>query len=318
MADTSALAPLQLQQFTHEDLQTPEGVNNLSQYLSILTQRVNAIGPSTGSAAEFPHGIDLHGAHATNVGGIGKEHTAITFARAQELYSAKALSKQLEAGQPHALKSVRRINDPNQKENYSAFLEGTLNTSPTTNTATITGSGSTVTVSAGYHLLVSGNVQSFSARTDTVSLPSSFAIVSLTRTSGVVTCVTSSASGYTAGSVVNVDSASDSSFDGSFVLVSASGTTLTWKQVAPDSTAIGGTASQSGIYYYRLNRNAKTLSLFGPYSTDSQENRLEVNKDGGVLIAVAVFTGGGFDPTQSSAGSTPPAATDGIRILNRM
>src|ERR1700733_3968514 len=117
MADTSALAPLQLTQFTHEELQTPEGVNNLNQFLSILTQRVNAIGPSTGSSAEFPNGIDLSGAHARNVGGMGPDHTAISFARAQELYSAKAIAPQLEAGQPNSLRSVRRINDNAQREN---------------------------------------------------------------------------------------------------------------------------------------------------------------------------------------------------------
>jgi hypothetical protein len=318
MADTSALAPLQLTQFTLEELHTPEGVANLNQWISLHTQRLNALGPSTGSSAEFPNGIDLSGAHAVNVGGVGPQHTAITLATAEARYSAKALAPQLEAGQPNSLKSVRRINDPNQRESFSNFLEGTLNTAPTTNTATITGSGSTCTVSAGFHLLVSGNVQSFGARTDTVSLPSSFTIATLTRTSSTVTCVTTLATGYTVGSVVNIGGVSDSSFNGSFVLVTAVGTTLTWRQVAPDSTATGGTVSESGVYYYRLATNAKVLSLYGPYSTDSQQNRLSVNKDGGVGIAVAVFNGSGFDPTQSAAGATPPAANSQIRIINRL
>jgi predicted phage tail protein len=313
----TASTPLQQVQFSLDDFKSEEGINRLNQHLTNVVRTLNANIGTAGPVA-MPSGIDAQGSKITNVGGVGPEHEAVSRSFAEANYSASAIKPKLEGGGSHALQTVRRVNDQQQKENYSTFLEGALNTAPTTNTATITGSGSTVTVSAGYHLLVSGNIQSFSARTDTVSLPSSVAIVSLSRSGSIVTAITSSASGYTPGSVVNITGASDSTFDGSYVLATAVGTTLTWRQVAANSTAIGGTVSEAGVYYYRLARNQTTLSLLGPYGADSQQNRLQANIDGGVLIAVAVFTGGGFDATQSAAGTTPPPATGGAHVLTRL
>jgi hypothetical protein len=317
MATNSAFAPLALYQPTVEDFKTEDGVKAFAQHYSLLTQRLNAVQGNVGKV-QFPAGVDMAGQAIENVNGVGVEHSAISHAQAEAKYSAAALSPQLEAGQKNSLRSVRRLNDNAQRENYSQFLEGSLNVSPTTNTATISGGGGTVTVSSGFHLLVSGNVQPFASRTDTLTLPSSVAITSLLRSSSIVTATTTSATGYLPGSVVNVSGVADSSFNGSFVLISAVGTTLTWRQVSPNATTTGGTVSESGVYYYRLPTGARTLALYGPYSSDSQQNRLQTNADGGVLIAVAVFTGGGLDLTQSAAGATPPPANNGAHVLTRL
>jgi hypothetical protein len=60
------------------------------------------------------------------------------------------------------------------------------------------------------------------------------------------------------------------------------------------------------------------LTVAGPFSSDTQQNRIEVNSDGTVLIAVAVLNAGGLDLTQSAAGATPPAITGNARILTRL
>lgn len=312
-----ASTPVQLTQFSLQDFQTESGVANLNTFFTQLTKTVNASIGAAGTVVQ-PSGIDVQGATISNVGGIGPQHEVVSKAYAERNYSAAAIGPQLEGNGKYALRTVRRVNDSNQKEKYSTFLEGTLNTAPTTNTSTISGSGDTVTVSAGQHLLVSGNVQSYAARTDTVSLPSSVSIVSASRSSSVVTIVLSSAPGFLPGQVVNIDGVSDSSFDGSFVLSTVVGTQITYAQVASNSTGTGGTASEAGVYYYRLGVNQKTLSVIGPYTSDSQQNRLLANVDGGVLIAVAVFTSAGFNTAQSAAGSTPPPTNSGVHVLSRL
>ena len=319
MANTSALAPLQLQQFSHEELQTPEGVNNLNQFLSILTQRVNAVGPSTGSSAEFPNGIDLSGARAVNVGGTGPQHTAISFYEAEQRYSAAAISPQLEAGQPNSPKSLRRVNDGNQQEKYSTFLNSIMNTTPTSNTSTLSASGFTVTISSGYHQYLDGTLVSYGMRSDPLSASMPITIVSLTRSGGTVTAVTSGSSGLAPTDEFTVAGALDSSFDGSFTVATViNPTTFTYPQSGADTSTTGGSFTTGQVYYYFLSRGSRILSLSHSVDTDTQSNRVKVNRDGNVLIAVVSVTPSGIDLTASAAGATPPSVTGGIHITNRL
>jgi hypothetical protein len=314
---SQAFAPLQQTQFTLADFQSEDGVRRLNQYLTNITRTLNQNLGTAGPVA-MPSGIDVKGAAISNVGGIGPEHTAVSKAYAEANYSAAAIGPQLEGNGKYALRSLRRVNDQNQVENQSAWLEGMQSTSPTCNTATISGSGATATVSAGYHLKPSGNIVPFASRTDTYTLPGSQAILTLVRRSSVVTATLSAPLAITTGEVINIANTGDSSFDGAFVILTVSGAVYTWAQIATDSSSTGGTASEGSVYYYGLRRNSQTLSLFGPYSTDSQEQRLQINKDGSVLIAVASFTGTGLNLNQSAAGATPPPQNSGIHILTRL
>jgi hypothetical protein len=319
MANTSALAPLQLQQFSKEDFATDEGVANLNQYLSIMTQRVNALGPSTGSAAEFPNGIDLSGGRAVNVGGVGPQHTALSLAEAEQRYSASALSPQLEAGQPNSPKSLRRVNDGAQQEKYSTFLNSAMNTAPTSNTSTLSASGFTVTISAGFHQYVDGSLVSYGMRSDPLTASTPVTIVSLTRSSGIVTAVTSGPSGLAPTDVILIAGAVNPAFDGSFTIATViSSTSFTYLQAGVDASTTGGSFTTGQIYYYFLRRGSRVLSLSRSVGTDTQSNRVAVNQDGTVLIAVVAVTGAGIDLTQSAAGATPPSVTAGIRITNRL
>jgi len=319
MANTAALAPLQLQQFKPDDFQTEEGLAAVNQFLSILTQRVNAVGPSTGSPAEFPHGIDLNGAHIRNVGAVGPDHTAVSLALAEERYSARAISPQLEAGQPNAPKSLRRVNDGAQQEKYSTFLNAAMNTAPTSNTSTLSASGFTATISAGYHQYVDGSLVAYGLRSDTLAASSPVTIVSLTRSGGVVTVVTATPHGLAPADIATITGAVDSSFDGTFTVSTVvNSTTFTYAQAGIDASTTGGTLASGRVFYYFLQRGKRVLSLSRPFATDTQSNRIAVNQDGTVLIAVVVVNGGGIDLTQSAAGATPPSLTNNNHLLFRL
>jgi len=312
-----AFSPIQLTQFKPEDLQDPN-LAVLNQWVANITKAANA-STGTGGPVTIPSGIDVKGATISNVGGVGPEHEAVSKSYAEKNYSAAALAPQLEGGGKNALKSVRRVNDSNQKEQFSGFLDNIMSTAPTTNSATISGSGDSVTVSSGFHYHTSGQVVPFAMRSDTVSLPPNSTISTLVRTSSVVLVTTVAAHGLAPGDVVNISGASDPSFDGQFVVASTPTLdTFTYVQVASNATATGGTSSEGSIFYYYLPVNKTVLSMAGPFPTDSQANRLSINKDGTVLVAVASFSGGGFNSVASAAGATPPPATSGNHILTRL
>lgn len=317
---SDSLAPLQLLQlkgFTPEEL----AVHN--QNLTLLTNRVNALS-GNGGPVTMKAGIDLAGSNVSGSGTPQKPGDLVSHEFAQSQYSPEAIAPHLEAGGKAALKSVRRIGDKAQKEPNSTFLNNVMNTSPTTNTATVafdppSGGGVTIHVSSGVHQYVDNQtVVPFSSRTDTVSLPASYTIGLITRAAGIVTA-TLGVNNVKPGQLLSIAGVTDSSFDGSFEVISTpTSTTATWKQVGGNASSSGGTAALGGCYYYFLKTQSTTLSLDGPFSADSQQNRLSVNVDGQVLIAVAVINSSGGDTTASAGGATPTVATAGNPILTRL
>lgn len=315
--------PLQTIQLKKSDLEDPNlGVLN-TLLMQIQTQVSQIIG--AGGPAHLPAGIDVRGATVKNIGEPTAPGDAVSKLHAERNYSAAALAPQLEAGNNSktSLKTYRALNSKQQRESYSNFLEDVMNTTPTANTSTLSatppsGGSVTVTISAGYHAFPSGKVDSYGQRSDTLTLPTTFSISAISRTSNVVTATTGSATGFLVGQQVYVTGVGDTSYNGTFVLLSASGTTLTWAQVGGNSSSSGGTVSENGCYYYYIGVNSVALALAGPYSSDTQANRVHVNQDGFVLIAVIVLNSDGMDFTQSAAGATPPAATGNSRLLLRL
>ena len=313
-----AFAPLQQTQFTLKDFQSEEGINRLNQYFTNITRTVNANIGSGGPVA-IPSGIDVKGATISNVGGVGPQHEAVSKAYAEANYSAAAIAPQLEGGGKNALRSVRRINDASQRESYSTWLNQLMNTTPTGNTSVVQASGFTATVTAGLHKYLDGSVVGYASRSDTLSGPTTIVIVSLTRASNVVTAVTATPSGLLPGDSFTVSGASDSSFNGTFIVATViSPTSFTYSQTGADEAATGGTLNTSRIFYYFLQTGKRTLSLSQPFDSDTQSNRVSVNLDGNVLIAVVAVNGSGIDLSNSMSGATPPAQTGNARIINRL
>lgn len=313
--------PIQFSPLTKQDLEDP----NLGLVNAIFQQMANGINAGNGSGGKtvLPAGIDVQGATVSGVGAPKNPSDAVSKGHAEENYSAAALAPQLEGSGKYSLKTMRRLGDTNQQETSSTYLNLLSNTTPTANTSIVTagapsGGSVTFTVSAGFHQRLDGTIVSYGTFTDTVALPSSQAITTLTRTSGVVTA-TGTFTGLSAGQSIYELGASDPSFDGTFVLLSASGTTLTWNQTGfANGTATGGAASTGGVYLIYLKNPSETLAVSGPFPTDAQTNRLESNIDQQVLIAVVVINGGGLVTAQSAGGATPPALTNGNRILARL
>jgi hypothetical protein len=291
-----------------------------------FTQLFNAASASQGAAGKpvIPSGIDVAGATVSSIGEPQSPLDAVSKAHAEANYSAAALAPQLEAGGKNGFKGYRSLNSKSQQENYSTFLNKVANTVPTTNTTVVTagppeGGNVTITVPAGQQLFLDGSQQTFGTFTFTVALPSTQNITSISRTSGVTTAL-GTFSGLTAGESVYVAGISDASFNGSFELSTASGSSLTWAQPNfANGSSTTGTVSTGGAYFLFLKNPSQTLDVAGPYSNDSQLNRLQSNVDQQVLICVAVVNSSGLVTTQSAGGATVPVATNnGNHILSRL
>jgi YVTN family beta-propeller protein len=92
------------------------------------------------------------------------------------------------------------------------------------------------------------------------------------RASNVVTITTTSAHGFTAGQIVSVLGVSDTSFNGTFTIVSVpSSTTFTYAQNGSDATSGGGTAYNTGVKWFVNdveggNTTVGTITIGGLYT----------------------------------------------------
>jgi hypothetical protein len=77
-----------------------------------------------------------------------------------------------------------------------------------------------------------------------LGLEASQTIATVARSDNEVTLTTATPHGLSAGDTVDVAGVTDESFDGQFVLTTASGTTLVYEQEGPDAQSSGGTVSQ--------------------------------------------------------------------------
>ena len=239
------------------------------------------------------------------------------------------MQTQLDALGKKVLQTTRRLNDTTQRELHSTFLNGVLNTAPTSNSSQVffnPPSGGTVTlmVSAGAHYRVDGSQVPYAAFNDTVTLPTSYAVSTLTRTGGVVEVVTTGANPFTNGETVTIPvggGLSDPSFAGSFVIDTiVSPTDFKYTQIAPNASATGGIVSLGSVYYYYIQRGTNVLARAGPFSADSWVNRTNGSFDGQTIVAVVVVGASGGDVVNSAAGATPPAQNNGanVRLFGRL
>jgi hypothetical protein len=316
--------PLSAPIFKKEDLQG-ENLDFFNQWMTTIAQAINAQQGTAGPVKLQGH-LDLQGNRIMNVGKPVDDTDAVSQAVATTQFGAAALQPQIEALGKHVLQTARRLNDKVQRENYSSFLNGLVSTAPTTNTSLVTfgaPSGGTVSVnvSGGQHQKVDGSQVAYASRTDILSLPAPFTIVSIARSGNEVTLQTSGANPYTSGETVAIVGVTDSSFDGSFTIDSITNPThFTYPQIAPDATSSGGTVSSGGVFYYYLRRGSNTLGLasnvFG--SGDNWQARLKASFDGQTIIAVVRLGSGGGDNVNSAAGLTNPVPGANIHIFGRL
>lgn len=328
---TAPPAPLQRVTLHKSDLDDPSLslLNNiLTNYQQVLNRLQGFSGP-----IRFNDDLDMAGSRISNVGDATAAGDVVSQAFANSKYSAPALRPQLEANGGYGMQSYRQLSSPNQREKYSSFLNQLLVVSPTSNSSTVTfgpasGGFVPVTISAGYQYFTDGHVEPYLAYNDSLQVPTTYTISTLTRSGGVVSGSTTGSNTLTTGETVVVAGASDPSFDGQFVLASSSSPNFTYNQSASNSSSTGGSISLNGVYFYIRTSGAETLTRVGPYFADTWQNRITTPSggnqvpsiDGSTIIAVVTVNSNGGDYVNSCAGATLPAQNAGAptRLFGRL
>lgn len=276
-------------------------------HYSQLTQAVNALLGYSGPVPIQNH-INLNGNRIQNLGPAVEATDALTSGAAESSYSAAALAPQLESTGSQPLKTVRRVNDPNQREQSSSFINDLMSATPNANTIlpvlTNVGGGVQVTIPTTKFTFADGSSIMLISRTDVLSFPASYAITSISCTGDVVTAVLASAPSLVAGNAATVDGVTPSAFNGTWALTSVVGTTIRWQESLGSVTGSGGTLYVNGVYYYAAKKRSNNIYLLGAFSGDTAQNRLQANFDGFQIIAVVVVTASGGQVAQSGGGGS--------------
>lgn len=278
-------------------------------WLSQLTDTVNSLQGYNGEIVLNDH-LNLNGKQIRNVAAPTSGTDVLTQAVAEASYSASALQPKLESTGSNPLKSVRRVNDPNQREQVSSFLNDLMSTPPSANSIypsiTVVGSNVQVAIPSSkftfadrYSILLEG-------RTDLLALATSVAIVSISCSGNVVTVQTATPTGVVAGSSVTIASVSPASFNGSFTVATVIDSThFTYQLDLGTASGSGGTVDLNNVWYYAIYKRQSNITLLGPYSGDVAQNRLEAGYDGYTILAVVVVTASGASISSSGGGGSP-------------
>lgn len=323
MATTPNNVPIQTPQFRKEDLEHPD-LPLFNLFMTQIATRLNYLSGLQGPI-KLNSALDLNNNPIKNAGVPSDPNDVVNLEYAIKNYSAAAIMPQIEATGKQMLQTTRRLNDQNQQELYSSFLNGVLNTTPTSNTASISatpvgGGSTTITVSAGLHQRLDGSQVPFASRSDTVSVPSAFAYTSATRTNGTVVVVTPGPSGVTLGEAIALGGATDPTFNGSGFVVNKidSPTQFEYLQNGANASTSGGGYTPVNVYYYTISRGQNKLGLVVASGPDSWTNRVAASRDGSTIIAVAIVSTSGLDPLNSAAGATTPQAGAAVPTVRRM
>ena len=293
-----------------------------------IIQKLNSLIGAAGTINLNSH-LNLQGNSIQNVAPPSGPNDVVTKSAADATYSAPALAPQLEATGSSPLSTYRQLNNPNQRELSTSHLNSLGNTAPQTNNSDIafgapSGGFIPVTISSGVQNRADGSSLPYAQLNDSVAVPTTFNINTISRTSNVVTGNTTGANTLQTGNTVAIAGVGDSSYNGTFVLTfvgiggSPPGPVFQFSQAGPNASSAGGTISLFGVYYYVMDPDIGKVYHVGPFAADTAQNRINATADGLAMIAVAVVTGSGGDTTNSAAGATSPIANvgGGNRILN--
>lgn len=314
--------PLRQVSLTADDLQNPGLLNEtLNNYGQMINYLLGHSGP-----VRINSSYDFSGNPVRNVGAPTDPADVVSQIYADKYYGAQALVPQFEALGKSVLQTYRQLNNPIQVERYSSFLNGVLNTAPTANTSLITasspsGGSVSITITSGIHQRVDHSSVPYTAYNDTLLIPASYALTSLSRINGIVTAVTSSSNPLVVGEGFTVYNSADASFWGSFVVIGvASPTQFTYSQIGqPNASTTGGSISLNNVYYYTISAGQNTLTRVQSGSgVDSWSERTTASYDGNTIVAVAVINFQGLDLYNSAAGATPPVSGANIPVVRRM
>jgi hypothetical protein len=319
---TTPTSPLS-QIVLHKDDLNDESLSLLNQILTNHNQLINYLLGHAGEISLNNH-LNLNGKRIKGVGPATDPTDVVSQSFANSNYGAAALQPAFDALGKNVMQTYRQLSNQNQRERFSSFLNNIVNTSPTTNTSIVvfgapSGGFVPVTITGGLHQFVDGSQEPYAAFNDSLPLATGYNISgSLSRSGGVVSGATTGANALTAGTTVAIVGSADSSFNGQFVLTSASSPNFTYNQNAPNATSAGGTITFGSVYMYLRRTGQSVLFRVGPFGADTWSNRLSGSFDGSTLVAVVTVTGSAGSDAASSAGATPPAQTGNVRIFGRL
>ena len=289
----------------------PNGIDpELQGWISQVTDAVNSLAGHNGSIPLADH-LDLGGKKIMNVGAPQSPTDALSSGIAESKYSVQALAPQLESNTKTGLKSVRRVNDTNQREQSSSWLKDLMSTPPNSNAIypTLSNSGADVqsVIPSSLFTWGDGTAILMLSRTDLLAKPVSYAIATISCSGNVVTVTLVAASTLVAGQIVNIVGVTPASFNGAYQLTSVSGggTVLTYQLSLGTLSGSGGTVETLSCWYYYVEKRSNIVHLAGPFSADTAQNRLTVSFDGSQIVAVVVVTDSGGQVEQSGGGGSP-------------
>lgn len=277
--------------------------------MSNLQDAVNMLGGHSGEV-ELNNHLNLSGNKITNVGPAETATDVLTSGQADKTYSAEALAPKLQANSKTPLKTYRMLNDQNQRENTSSWLNSLLSTPPNSNNVdpivTSGGGSTTVTIPASILQMGDGSKRYLPSRTDTLTNPASYSITSFTVASGVATVVLSStpSPALVAGNVIYISGTGQ--IDGTFPIAVIVSPTTFKINVSSGVSGTGGTVATGGTSYYYLNKSFQRVMLSTlPSASDTPFNRLGISGDGFQLIAVVSINSSGQVQVGTAGGGTP-------------
>lgn len=287
-----------------------EGIDTVhQQWLNQLADTVNSLLGHNGEI-ELGNHVSLSGYRIKNLGAPVETTDALQNGTAASSYSASALQPKLQSGGTHPLTTYRILNSGSQRESTSSWLNDLMSAPPSANNLfpTITNGTGTVTVSmpSGRFTFADGSFLNTLPRTDILSVPSQYAISSISCTGNVVSVVCA-ASGLVAGNVATIAGVTPSPFNGTYPLTSSSGggANLTYQEDLGTASGSGGYVQVNGIWYYALRKRSTALTLLGPYLGDTAQSRLQACLDGYCIVAVVTITNTGGQISLSGGGGSP-------------
>jgi len=176
MSTPAQISPLQQVTFKKSDFDD-ESLSLFNQQMTNIVQQLNNLLGINGPVS-FSNHIDMKGNRIVGLGPALTASDAVSQAFGNSQYGAAALKPLFEALGKQVFQSYRRLNDKQQREQSSSFLNQLQSTAPAANTSLITfgspaGGTIPVTVSAGYFQRTDATQQPYLSRTDTLALPGS-------------------------------------------------------------------------------------------------------------------------------------------------
>lgn len=166
--------PVSFREIDLRDLQEP-GLTFVNDILNKLAAEVNRLGGNYGSIL-IQSNIDMGGFRIINLGDAVDSGDGVSKSYADDNYGGSAVRAEMEATGQQVLKTARRLNDSNQREAYSTFLNNTGGVPVYVNDSTVSvaaaGANSDITVTAGTVNFQDGkSTIPFSGVLDTVANP---------------------------------------------------------------------------------------------------------------------------------------------------